>query len=342
MGDEAPSTGSQARQILGALSQYAPDTIKALSGTLGGTAEAQLGAEQAVSPGYDQLFHDQEMAAAQTEADIANGPGMESVAAADKAQQMVDPEFYKTRGTVSEALNKYLTTYSPTEMSPTEIAQISRGINATTGPVTESNLNTVKNAGTFGAAGTERWKNFGDAVTKAAAVLPTLKSGINGFQTATQRGTNKAANTAAQNALNANFGFSSTALNNITGAANAALAKKKDAWDQAMAGASAFQSVGQGIGGMVGGGMGCDVNIKENFANVLVADILNRVSELPVYTWNYIGEGNIRHIGPTAQDFFKVFHGASDKQIQVIDAIGVLLASVKELTNRIKILENKA
>lgn len=254
MGDASSSIGSQARQILGALSQYAPDAIKAIGGTLSGTASGQLAAEQGVNEGYNDLYDSQNKAAAQTEADIASGEsGQKAVSAADAYQRQLDPEFYSDRAATSAALNKYLSSYSPTELSPTEVASISRGINATTGPVSESNLNTVKNAQTFGDAATKRWQNFGDAVTKAAAVLPTLRSGINGFQVATQRGANTAANTAAQNALQANFGFSSTALNNITGAANAQTAKKKDPFDMALQGASAFNQVASGVGSLAGG-----------------------------------------------------------------------------------------
>lgn len=253
MGDAAPSTGSQARQILQSLQLYAPDAIKAISGTLGGTAQAQLAAQQGVEPGYENLYNQNQLAAANTEANVAEGPGQRLVTAADTYQKQLDPEYYKQRVAINDALNKYLGSYSPTELTPTEIASISRGINATTGPITPSATNTIKNAQVFGEAGTNRWKNFGDAVTKAASVLPTLRSGISGFNVATGRGQDTGAANATNNALSSNFGFSTSALGDITGAANAALAKRKSTLDQIVQGTEAFKNVASGVGSIAGG-----------------------------------------------------------------------------------------
>jgi hypothetical protein len=200
-----------------ALQAYAPQAISAINAQAPATAESQLAAQEAVQGGYDKL-------------------GQQNVTNADLYQKQLDPEFYKQRGNLSDALGKYLSTYDPTQLTPTEIASISRGINATTGPVTPSNLNTVKNAQVFGQAATDRWKNFGDAVTKAASVLPTLKSGISGFQTANTGAGSTAANTAANNATQANFGFSTSALGDIAGNTQAQLQKSKDYWDKLKAG----------------------------------------------------------------------------------------------------------
>ncbi len=72
---------------------------------------------------------------------------------------------------------------------------------------------------------------------------------------------------------------------------------------------------------------------KENFANVNAREILTRVANLPIQTWNYIAEqATIRHIGPTAQDFYAAFGvGADDTHIATIDADGVALAAIQGL-----------
>lgn len=214
--DDILNPGVADSQMFGALAKYAPEALAAVNSGMASTANAQLAAQQGVAGGYDQL-------------------GQQNVTNADKYQRQVDPEFYSQRSNISNALDKYLGSYDPNHLSPTELAEISRGINATTGPMAGSNMNTIKNAQVFGSAGTERWKNFGDAVTRAAGVLPTLKSGIDGFATANTGAGATAANAAASNALNANFGFSTSALGDIAGNTQARIQRSKDLWDKGKA-----------------------------------------------------------------------------------------------------------
>lgn len=243
MGDSAPSTKQQTRDLLRYLAQYAPETIEAIYETVPGGAQAILGTEQAISPGYRELYRTGELASAGTEADVVEGPGARLVSAADKYQRELDPEYYRQRAALSEALDKYLGGYDPYRLSPTEEASIARGINAATGPMTPSNLNTVRNAQVFGDKGTERWKNFGDAISRASTALPGLQSGLKGFDIARTRGFDTGARDATNTAVGTNFGFTTSALGNVTSAANAALSKKKDIWDQILAGSQAFSNV---------------------------------------------------------------------------------------------------
>ncbi|MCS7055515.1 MAG: tail fiber domain-containing protein [Thermoflexales bacterium] len=76
-----------------------------------------------------------------------------------------------------------------------------------------------------------------------------------------------------------------------------------------------------------------DRAIKENFAIVDARRILSGVISLPIQTWNYTVESDtIRHIGPTAQDFYAAFSvGADDKHIATVDADGVALAAIQGL-----------
>ncbi len=84
------------------------------------------------------------------------------------------------------------------------------------------------------------------------------------------------------------------------------------------------------------GGMwmnGSDRDSKTDFEELDTADVLRKVAELPVTTWRYKSENeDVRHIGPTAQDFMAAFElGESEKHIGTVDAVGVALAAIQEL-----------
>lgn len=79
-----------------------------------------------------------------------------------------------------------------------------------------------------------------------------------------------------------------------------------------------------------------DVNRKENFAELDGEEVLLRLREVPVRTWNYKAQGaEIRHAGPTAQDFHAAFGlGDSDLTINTVDIDGINMAAVKALEAR--------
>jgi trimeric autotransporter adhesin len=81
-----------------------------------------------------------------------------------------------------------------------------------------------------------------------------------------------------------------------------------------------------------------DRNLKENVKPVDVAGVLRRVAELPLYQWNARGtDPNVKHLGPTAQDFMAAFGlGSSDKMIGMQDADGVALAAIQGLNRRLE------
>ena len=89
-----------------------------------------------------------------------------------------------------------------------------------------------------------------------------------------------------------------------------------------------------------GNGWACssDRNLKENFQPVDVASVLRRVAGLPLYLWNAKGmDPNIKHLGPTAQDFMAAFAlGNSDKMIGMQDADGIALAAIQGLNQRLE------
>ncbi|KAA3630797.1 MAG: tail fiber domain-containing protein [Proteobacteria bacterium] len=75
-----------------------------------------------------------------------------------------------------------------------------------------------------------------------------------------------------------------------------------------------------------------DRNVKEGFERVAEQEILDKLANLPLEYWNYTGDASVRHIGPMAQDFHSTFEvGGSDRSINVVDANGVTMASIKAL-----------
>ncbi|HZS47894.1 MAG TPA: tail fiber domain-containing protein [Blastocatellia bacterium] len=86
-----------------------------------------------------------------------------------------------------------------------------------------------------------------------------------------------------------------------------------------------------------------DRNMKANFSKVDPRDILRRVLNLPISTWNYKAQdASIRHIGPMAQDFFAAFKvGEDDKHISTIDPDGVAFAAIQGLHEEIKDRDKK-
>ena len=76
-----------------------------------------------------------------------------------------------------------------------------------------------------------------------------------------------------------------------------------------------------------------DRNLKENFVPVDGQEVLARLAEVPVTTWNYKSQDrSIHHIGPVAQDFYAAFGlGEDEKTIGTVDADGVALAAIQGL-----------
>ena len=77
--------------------------------------------------------------------------------------------------------------------------------------------------------------------------------------------------------------------------------------------------------------------MKHNIVTVDTQDVLTKLDNLPVSTWNYNAEEGVQHMGPMAQDFFAAFGlGYGDTSIAGVDADGVALAAAKALSDRTK------
>ncbi|HUW10117.1 MAG TPA: tail fiber domain-containing protein [Anaerolineae bacterium] len=77
-------------------------------------------------------------------------------------------------------------------------------------------------------------------------------------------------------------------------------------------------------------------SLKEAFADIDTSELLRKIQGLEIQRWRYKNEEGVEHIGPYAEDFHKAFQvGDSDKRIAIVDAIGIALAGIKELGDRL-------
>lgn len=86
-----------------------------------------------------------------------------------------------------------------------------------------------------------------------------------------------------------------------------------------------------------------DRAVKANIASVDPVDMLNRVRDLPIATWNYTSyDPSIRHIGPMAQEFAATFRvGVDDRHIHPVDGHGVALAAIQGLAAELERLREE-
>ena len=89
-------------------------------------------------------------------------------------------------------------------------------------------------------------------------------------------------------------------------------------------------------------GTGTSVNLTDT-------ELLSRISLMPIYQYNFIedgdinemGSGAVKHIGPTAQDFYKSFGlGAADTRIKATDMAGISLAAIKAMNLKVEDLSS--
>lgn len=76
---------------------------------------------------------------------------------------------------------------------------------------------------------------------------------------------------------------------------------------------------------------------KTNFVELAGSEVLSRLSQLPIWTWNYLSaDAGDRHIGPVAEDFYHAFgFGRSERSLAPADVAGVALAATKALQQQV-------
>lgn len=82
---------------------------------------------------------------------------------------------------------------------------------------------------------------------------------------------------------------------------------------------------------------GSSREIKQAFDDIDSNTVLGRVLALPITTWAYKADPNVRHMGPMAEDFFSAFDlGPDNKGISVTDSAGVAFAAIQGLYHEIE------
>jgi hypothetical protein len=81
-----------------------------------------------------------------------------------------------------------------------------------------------------------------------------------------------------------------------------------------------------------------DKNLKTAVREIDAKDLLERVSELPISSWQYKRDPHKTHVGPMAQDFHAAFglNGDDETHISEVDIAGVSLAAIKALNSELK------
>jgi hypothetical protein len=87
-----------------------------------------------------------------------------------------------------------------------------------------------------------------------------------------------------------------------------------------------------------------DVNAKQTFRDLDGEDVLTKLAAMPIQTWSYKAQGDqIRHVGPTAQDFAAAFGlGEDPLRIGTVDADGIALRAIQALEARTRQLAELA
>ena len=200
------NTDESTDEIVGLLKHYFPQISEAVRGQYDPQARAEVDIAAKYSPelgkigtdlletsGRDmsrigrELSREEQLAAAQTEADILKGSGKESVTSALELQRQADPEYFKNREALLADIDKSFEQLGdPNQLSASESEGIARALGRTNSPVA-SPMQTISNAMTFGDAQAKRRAEYGSLVDRRINATPALKSGFDAGSFATRR-----------------------------------------------------------------------------------------------------------------------------------------------------------
>ena len=272
MGSDYSSTNESMADILRAVQENFPDTMRAVAGTYPEQAAAEFGVTSEFTPKYAQLQYDtldkqgrqlselgrelskeEQLGAADTELEIAQGVGKQLAGAAKDLQDTVDPEMAAARKGIGAGITKSLDAIDPNALTDGEMEQISRGLNRTN-YVIGSPIQDISSAMTFGDALKDRRSEYRDTVSNAAQSSGALRSGISGFEAGTRRtltpNFGQANYTSIQTpGVQSSNSFGQNYMNNATSIENTTKQKQKDGLDM-------FGDITSGLGNlgsMVGG-----------------------------------------------------------------------------------------
>lgn len=257
--------------VLKAMQDHMPGVIRAITKEQPYVAQVQAETDAAVSPIYARSQRDlydtvgrdinrigaeieteNQLAASEREKAIAEKSGVDLVTLADTFQRALDPEFYKNRAEVGAAQSKLLNSIDPTQLSPTERAEIERAIGRSGAANPNDAQTTVANAAQFGSALNAKQAQFGNIVNQVAQTLPATRSGMSGFEIATRRalGPNSGDQRFLGTQQNTGQNAWQTGNNVFNQAANLQAIKNqkaKDTMDMVLQGTQAFSNIASSV-----------------------------------------------------------------------------------------------
>jgi len=86
-----------------------------------------------------------------------------------------------------------------------------------------------------------------------------------------------------------------------------------------------------------------DSTLKRVIGEVDSREILEKLADLQINKWSYKSQDpSVRHIGPMAQDFYRLFGlGDNEKNLPIIDVGGIALAAIQELDRKTMEIDKK-
>jgi len=82
---------------------------------------------------------------------------------------------------------------------------------------------------------------------------------------------------------------------------------------------------------------GSSRSLKKEIEAVDLNDILDRLLQIEIYTWQYKTDDDVTHLGPMAEEFGETFNlGADNKHIAPGDMAGIALAAIKALNDQVE------
>jgi hypothetical protein len=192
--------------------------------------------------------------------------------------------------------------------------------------------------------GSSNTANGAEALTFNTTGFGNTAGGVNALFNNTTGGGNTAL---GLNALNTNTtGTNNTTLGNNSDVSTGNLTNATAIGNGAVVNASNKIRLGNSsvtvLEAQVGLTVVSDRHAKEEFRTPDAEDILQKIGQVPVTTWNYIGHDPKlnRHYGPMAQDFYAAFghdgvgHVGDDTSINSSDLSGILMVAVQALEKR--------
>ncbi|MCL7999975.1 tail fiber domain-containing protein [Brucella sp. 21LCYQ03] len=178
--------------------------------------------------------------------------------------------------------------------------------------------------------------NLGRGLPAQSAQAQSLGLGASGGALGLNQGTN-AQSMQASNIVNSGYAGAMQGYAGMGQTLNQQYATQVSAWEaQNKANSGLFGGIGEALGGIAGMFMS-DENVKENKVPVEDGKALEAIEKMPIEEWDYKEgvEDEGRHIGTYAQDFQKATGKGDGKSIPIIDAVGITMKAVQDVSKKV-------